>query len=74
MGEMIQFKRPDGRAGSGYLAVPSHGEAAPGVVVVLGVATAVWGVVTASVPLIGAGAAALVAAFGLVPRHRSTGR
>ncbi|MBK7973026.1 MAG: dienelactone hydrolase family protein [Deltaproteobacteria bacterium] len=34
MGEMIQFKRPDGRAGSGYLAVPSHGEAAPGVVVV----------------------------------------
>lgn len=34
MGEMVSFKRPDGRAGSGYLALPSRPEGAPGVVVI----------------------------------------
>lgn len=34
MGEMISFKRPDGRAGSGYLALPARAEGAPGIVVI----------------------------------------
>ena len=34
MGEMIQFKRPDGKSCSGYLATPKAGPSAPGVVVI----------------------------------------
>jgi carboxymethylenebutenolidase len=34
MGEMITFKRPDGKECSGYLAIPAEGDKAPGVVVI----------------------------------------
>jgi carboxymethylenebutenolidase len=34
MGEMIQFKRPDGKTCSGYLAMPKTGSSAPGFVVI----------------------------------------
>jgi carboxymethylenebutenolidase len=34
MGEMIRFKRPDGKEGSGYYAKPGAGDKAPGVVVI----------------------------------------
>lgn len=34
MGELIQFRRPDGKACSGYLARPAAGDTAPGVVVI----------------------------------------
>jgi len=34
MGEMIQFKRPDGNSCSGYLATPNAGPSAPGFVVI----------------------------------------
>lgn len=34
MGEMEQFKRPDGKECSGYLAEPSAGKSAPGIVVI----------------------------------------
>ncbi len=34
MAEMISFTRPDGHAGSGYLALPARSEGAPGVVVI----------------------------------------
>lgn len=34
MGEMIRFKRPDGKESSGYLARPAAGDDAPGVVVI----------------------------------------
>ena len=34
MGEMIEYKRPDGKSASGYLATPAAGAKAPGVVVV----------------------------------------
>lgn len=34
MGEMIKFKRPDGKETSGYYAKPSAGDSAPGVVVI----------------------------------------
>jgi len=34
MGEMIQFKRPDGKTCPGYLAPPKAGSSAPGFVVI----------------------------------------
>jgi carboxymethylenebutenolidase len=34
MGEMIQFKRPDGKTCAGYLATPKEGSSAPGIVVI----------------------------------------
>lgn len=34
MGEMIQFKRPDGKTCPGYLATPKTGSSAPGFVVI----------------------------------------
>jgi len=34
MGEMIQFKRPDGKTCPGYLAKPKQGDKSPGVVVI----------------------------------------
>ena len=34
MGEMISYKRPDGKEARGYLANPSAGESAPGIVVI----------------------------------------
>ena len=34
MGEMIQFKRPDGKTCPGYLALPKAGSSAPGFVVI----------------------------------------
>jgi carboxymethylenebutenolidase len=34
VGEMIQFKRPDGRTCPGYLATPEKGSSSPGVVVI----------------------------------------
>ena len=34
MGEMITFKRPDGKECSGYLAIPAEADKAPGVVVI----------------------------------------
>jgi carboxymethylenebutenolidase len=34
MGELIQFKRPDGKTCPGYLAKPAQGDQAPGVVVI----------------------------------------
>jgi carboxymethylenebutenolidase len=34
MGQMIEFKRPDGKSCAGYLATPKGGASAPGVVVV----------------------------------------
>ena len=34
MGEIIQFKRPDGKACPGYLATPKTGLSAPGFVVI----------------------------------------
>jgi carboxymethylenebutenolidase len=34
MGEMVQFKRPDGKTCAGYLATPKAGAAAPGFVVI----------------------------------------
>ena len=34
MGEIIQFKRPDGKACPGYLATPKTGLSAPGYVVI----------------------------------------
>jgi len=34
MGEMIEFKRPDGKSCSGYLATPKAGPSAPGFVVI----------------------------------------
>jgi carboxymethylenebutenolidase len=34
MGEMVQFKRPDGKACAGYLATPKAGARAPGFVVI----------------------------------------
>jgi len=34
MGKLISFQRPDGQSVAGYLALPAHGAAAPGVVVI----------------------------------------
>jgi carboxymethylenebutenolidase len=34
MGNMISFKRPDGKSVNGYLAEPNHGTKAPGIVVI----------------------------------------
>lgn len=34
MGKKITFKRPDGKEGTGYYAIPSAGEKAPGVVII----------------------------------------
>ena len=34
MGEIIQFKRPDGKTCPGYLATPKTGSSAPGFVVI----------------------------------------
>lgn len=45
-----------------------------GVVVILGLASAVWGIVTASVPLLGAGSAALLGALGMVSRESNVRR
>ena len=43
MGQMIEFKRPDGKAASGYLATPAEGQAKPGNPAVL-VIQEWWGV------------------------------
>ena len=34
MGQMVSFKRPDGKSVNGYLAEPASGSKAPGIVVI----------------------------------------
>lgn len=60
MGETVKFKRPDGKAGSGYYVEPTAGKKAPGIVVIQewwGVNAQIQGVATA---LAAAGYRALV--------------